>query len=70
MYELGFLDESRYDLAINVIVVNLFDSVVEDGYHNTYLESVVEIRSTEDAISKDNGYFITPSNNRRKRITT
>ena len=69
-YEVGFSDGSRYHLAINLIVDNLFDSDSEDGDHHTYVNSVVDIRSTKDAISKDNGYFITPSNNRRKVITT
>ena len=63
-------DGSRYDLATNIIVENLFDSTSEDGDRSTYLDSIVDIRSIEDAISKDNGRFITPSNNKRRVITT
>ena len=69
-YRISFSDGSRYDLAMNVIVDHLFNSVSEDGYHHTYLDSIVDIKSTDNVISKNNGHFITPFNIKRRVITT
>ena len=46
VYAVGFPDGSRYDMATNVIVENLFDSALEDGDIHTYIDSIVDIRST------------------------
>ena len=46
VYPVGFSDGSRYDMATNVIVENLFDSALEDGDIHTYIDSIIDIRST------------------------
>lgn len=70
MYKVGFPHGLRYDLATHIIVESLFDSVSDNGDHYTYFDSIVDIRSTEDMILKDNGYFITPSNIKVRVIRT
>ena len=52
VYEVDFPNESIYDLTTNIIVGNVFDSISEDGDHHTYLDYIVEIRSTEDTIQQ------------------
>ena len=70
IYEVRFLDWSVYYLVTNVIVDNAYDCVSDDyGYH-LFLDYIVNIYSTIDAISKEVGFFTITSNNRRSLITT
>ena len=70
VHEVDFTNGSRCDLATNIIVRHLIDSALKDGDHYTYIDSIVDIKSTEDAILKYNWYFTTPSYNKRRVITT
>jgi len=69
MYEVEFHDGTKQALAANVIAENIFASVDEEGHRHILLDSIVDVRKSRTAVSKEDG-FVVSSNGVKRRIET
>ena len=70
IYEVEFPDGNYKEYAANVIIENIYAHVDDEGRSHAMLIGIIDHQSDDNAITKDEGLFITPHGTRRKRITT
>ena len=69
MYEVEYHDGSKQAMAANVIAENMFASVDEEGYRHKLLDTIIDIRKTDEAVKKEDS-FVTTANGNKRRIET
>ena len=69
MYEVEYHDGSKQAMAANAIAENLFASVDEEGYRHKLLDTIIDLRKTDEAV-KDEDDFVVSSNGNKRRIET
>jgi len=69
MYEVEFADGHKQSMAANYISENMFAHVNEEGYRHMLLDSIIDIRRTSEAISKEDG-FVHSKNGTKRRVQT
>ena len=70
IYEIEHADGSISEYNTNTLLENLYNQVDEDGNQFNLLDSIIDHRKTEQAISQDDGYIISHNGVKRKVITT
>ena len=70
MYEVEFADGFKQAMSANVIAENMFASVDEEGHRHLLLDSIIDHRRTDEAISKDDAFVTSSNGTRRRRETT
>ena len=53
MYEVEFANGHKQAFSANVIAENMFASVDEEDHRHLLLDSIIDVRKTNDAVSKD-----------------
>jgi len=69
MYEVEYYDGSKQVLSTNVIAKNMFASIDKEGHQHLLLDSIVDVRKSKDAISKDDAY-VKSSNSVNRQVET
>ena len=70
MHEVEYHDGSKQALSANVIAENMFASVDEEGHRHLLLDSIVDVRKSKDAISKEDAHVMSSNGVKRRRETT
>ena len=63
-------DGIREEYAANQIAESLYAQVDSEGRRQLLLQEIIDHRKSEDAFTKDDGWIMTSSGRRRRRITT
>jgi hypothetical protein len=69
-YDVRFPDGNVKEYAANVIAQNLLNQIDDKGFWTTMVESVVDHRTTEDAVHRDDMYTVSHNGTKRIRQTT
>ena len=69
-YEVEYLDGSVETLVANTIAENLFAQIDEEGHRQLLLSEIIDHRSTDEAIPKDQGFYTTRHGMKRRKMTT
>ena len=69
-YEVEFIDGTTEVMSANIIAENLLSQVDQDGHRQMFLKEIVDHRMLDDAITKDNAYFVTNTGTHRRKQTT
>ena len=70
IYDVEFPDGTIKEYAANVIADNMYAQVDPDGHAHGILESIIDFKKDDKALSKDDLYVTTKSGRRRIRQTT
>ena len=70
LYEVEFIDGTVEALTANVIAENLLAQVDAEGHRQLMLDEIVDHRSNDKAITKEDGFTTTPHGTRRRKLTT
>ena len=70
VYDVEFPDGAIKQYAANTIAENMYSQLDSDGYSKTILESIIDYKVDDSAVTKDDMYVITQSGQRRLRMTT
>ena len=70
VYEVEFQDGTYTDYSANVLIENIMNSADDNGHTPMFMDEIVGHRYDQDAISKDDGWYITPQGARKRKITT
>ena len=70
VYEVQYLDGMIEAITENVIAENLLSQVDEEGHRKLMLDEIIDHRKNDDAINKDDAYFLSKDGIRRRKITT
>lgn len=70
VYEVSFGDGNYYDYSANVILENLYAQVDDFGRSASLLSDIIDHRKTEEAISKEDGWYKAKNSSAKKRIIT
>ena len=69
-YEVEYVDGSSEVLAANIIAENLLAQVDSEGHRQIMLDEIVDHRSNDSAIKKEDGFYRTSHNTKQKKRTT
>ena len=70
-FEIEFNDGQVEILPANIIAESILSQVDEDGHKQMMLDEIIDHRSTDQAIKKEDGYIYNPYNeSKRRRETT
>eukprot|EP00957_Ditylum_brightwellii_P063186 4796271-Ditylum_brightwellii.AAC.1 len=70
IYDVEFPDGQEKEYAANVISGNILAQVDDDSFSTTMLDSIVDWKHDESAVSKDEKYIVTKRVQRKLRKTT
>ena len=70
MYEVEYADGSTEAITANLIAENLYSQVDSEGRSHTVIREIVDHRKNGHAIAISDGYYETPTGQRRRRRTT
>ena len=70
VYEVDFEDGNYYDYSASVILEKLYDQVDDYGRSTSTLADIVDHRTNESAVSKENGWYEMKGSKARKRVIT
>lgn len=70
VYDVEFSDGSIKQYSANVIADNMFNQVDSDGRFTMLMDEIMDHRSDDTAVSKDDKYVTTKRGNRKLRKTT
>ena len=70
VYNVEHPDGNIHEYTANTIAEQLWDQVDDDGYDFGYLFEIIGHRKSNEAVSKDDGYWETASGTRRRVITS
>ena len=70
MYEVEFIDGSKQAMSANLIAENMFATVDEEGHRHIILESIINYRKTDSAITMEDAFVISRNGNKRRKETT
>ena len=70
VYEVDFGEGTYQDYTTNLIMENLYSQVDEIGQQYSILKGIVDAKSDETAVKKEDGWITMPNNLRRRKITT
>lgn len=63
LYEVTYPDGSTSEYSANIIAENIYDQF-DDDHNFCYFEEIIGHRTTEEAVTRDNGYIETHSGNK------
>ena len=71
-YKVEFLDGTVEVMSANIIAENMLSQVDQDGHRQIFLREIIDYQMLDDAIKKDDAYFVTSSMGtcQRKQTTT
>ena len=70
VYQVDFGDGDYQDYSTNLLMENLYSQVDDYGNQFSILKGIVDAKSDDSAVKKENGFIIMPNNIKRKIITT
>ena len=70
LYNVKFSDGTVREYTANTIMENMYSQVDYDGQSYALLDSIVDYRKTDEAVSSEKSYIYTKSGQRRQRKTT
>ena len=70
IYDVEFPDGTIKEYAANIIAENMYAQVDPDGHVHGILDSIIDFKKDDKALSKDDLYVTTKSGRRRIRETT
>ena len=70
VYNVKFADGDYEEFSANMIYQNLYDQVDDYGQSYQLFKGIIDYRRDENAVSKDDGFFINSSGIKQKVITT
>ena len=70
MYEVKYADGYKQALAANIIAENMFASVDKEGHRHLLIDSIVDVRKTRDAVSREDAFVKSHNGVQRRKETT
>ena len=70
IYEVEFSDGSYDKYMANTIIENIYAHVDDEGRSHSILKAITSHKASDDAITKDQGFYFTPSGVKCRVITT
>ena len=70
VYDVEFPDGEVREYAANVIAENMYSQVDDEGFTLCLLDSILDYRSDDGAVTRENMYVVTKRGQRRMRKTT
>ena len=69
-YEVEYIDGTVETLTANIIAENLLSQVDEEGHRQMLMHEIIDHRTNQNAINKEDGFVITKYGNKKKKMTT
>ena len=70
IFTVKFGEDEYRDFSANVILENLYEQIDDQANSHSILKGITAHRKSDDALSPEDGWFITASGIRKKKITT
>ena len=70
MYEVKYADGYKQALAANIIAKNMFASVDKEGHRHLLIDSIVDVRKTRDAVSREDAFVKSHNGVQHRKETT
>ena len=70
VYDVMFPDGAVQQYAANIIAENLYSQIDEEGQRYLFLDYIIDHKSNELAVQKDDAFIIDSSGRKKKRMTT
>ena len=70
VYDVMFPDGSIQQYVANIIAENLYSQIDGDGHRYMFMDDIIDHKSNEQAVRKEDGFITDANGRKRKRLTT